>query len=86
MIHQCKLKEFRRFLKKEGAYEDYLKNLKAGADYRCHHARIQKIDEIEWLTATIKKCPQNLILDAFRWEGCQSVMWQELNTKWQEKN
>lgn len=86
MNYKYVLKNFILFLKKEQVYKDYLKNLKNGAEYRLRCARISKIDEIEWLTETVKICPQNLILDAFRWMGFESDMWQELSEKWMKQN
>lgn len=78
------LKDFMCFLKKEHIYKNYLKNLKVGSKYRLNTAWVRIIDESEWITETIKKCPQRLIIDAFRWDGIETDMWEKLHRKWQD--
>ena len=80
------LKDFILFLKKENVYNEYLELLKKDYYYRKYSSYIKNQNEIIWLTETIKKRPQNLILDAFSWP-CHhdSIDWSIIDTKWRAK-
>ncbi len=82
------LKEFISFLRHENVYTEYVNELKKGESYRSNCATIQEENELEWLINTIKKCPENLILDAFSWpytisDNC--IDWMEINDNWVKK-
>lgn len=82
------LKEFISFLRHEDVYTEYVNELKQGEIYRLNCATIQEENELEWLINTIKKCPENLILDAFSWPhtiGENGVDWMEINDNWVKK-
>ena len=83
------LKKFIIFLKHEKVYTEYINELKKGEGYRFNCATIQEKNELTWLINTIKKCPENLILDAFAWPRTMnddSIDWMEINDKWVELN
>lgn len=81
------LKEFISFLIHEDVYTEYVNELKQGEIYRLNCATIQEENELEWLINTIKKCPENLILDAFSWRHTinNNIDWMEINDNWVKK-
>lgn len=74
MNDKSQLKKFITFLKKEHIYEIYLRNLTSGSEYRQRYAMIKE---------TVKSCPHNLIVDAFRWSSRDGVNWVRINEKWE---
>ena len=85
MKHKIILKKIINFLKKEHVYTPYIKNLKNGKSFRLRYATINEKDELLWLTETIKKQPERLILDAFLWTDSDEIKnnsWLIIDRKW----
>lgn len=87
MKNKIILKKFINFLKKEHIYILYVKNLKNGKNFRLRYAAIRNADELLWLTETVKKRPETLIIDAFPWidDNENNIKsWVLINNKWKK--
>lgn len=87
MKHKIILKKFINFLKKEHVYISYVKNLKNGKNFRLRYATIRNADELLWLTETIKKRPETLIIEAFAWIDSyenEIKSWIIIDRKWKK--
>lgn len=87
MKHKIILKKIINFLKKEHVYIPYIKNLKNGKVFRLRYATINEKDESLWLTETIKKELEALIIEAFSWldsDENKNNSWIIIDRKWKK--
>lgn len=82
MTNKYKLKLFITFLKQENIYEEYLKSLNNGKNYReLIHCESNATD---FIVNQIKKQPYNLISSAFAWylNRYSHINWATVSLKW----
>lgn len=73
------------FLKKKGAYEIFLQELKDYTEQQNKYIR-QISEPIQYITTTLTSDPRFLILSAFDWSKAdyKKVNWGKLNKEWAE--
>lgn len=82
MTEKRYLKTFIGFLKKNNAYEAFVKNLTYGKVYR--ECNGEEYDDVEYIVNKIKQKQPNLIDDAFNWDDVDDdIDWAMLSLEWE---
>jgi hypothetical protein len=77
------LKTFIGFLKRNNAYEAFVKNLTDGKVYRKRYGEVY--DDVEYIVNKIRQNPHNLLVDAFNWDKRDDdIDWAMLSFEWDE--